>query len=346
MTNTSHESYLRPFIAAMNIDFRDQWCVLHSYESLPYFSKSDVDMAFSGTDIPRLEQLITNVADQNGWQLYQKLWYDVKKCFYYVLKKNNEDIFLAIDFIIDNDGIGKYGFKTSVLTQNCKWYQESIPIPNPEVACCYKLIKRIVKKRPLEEDATYIREHFKQSDPKQIQNILSQHFNVEDVGMLLDFLNYKKEILTIDEIKQLHNSRNKFVSSFMNHLKHSYWETVRILKRIIKPSGLVIYIPNLEVKQQEKFTQQLYEKCGILFRFVKLEQNNSFKNTFKSLAGSTLIIYPKSNYNSQKSIRRNWLFPITTAVNISANMKQEQSVEKLVDAYYLAILSELIKRFS
>jgi len=65
----------------MNIDFKDQWCVLHSYDSLPYFSESDVDMAFSGTDTHKLEKLVINVAEKTGWQLYQKLWYDVKKCF-------------------------------------------------------------------------------------------------------------------------------------------------------------------------------------------------------------------------------------------------------------------------
>ena len=346
MTNTSHESYLTPFITAMNIEFKDQWCVLHSYESLPYFSKSDVDMAFSGNDISKLEALITTVAKKSNWQLYQKLWYDVKKCFYYVLKKNNEDVFLAIDFLIDNDGIGKYGFKTSLLTQNCNWYQEVIPIPNHEIACCYKLIKRIVKKRPLEEDAKYIRDHFRQSDPEVIKHILAQHFNSKDLIVLRDFLEKKNNNLTQTKINQLHNSRKKFIASVSSGLKHTIWETLRILERIITPSGLVIYIPNLEKEKQEKFTKHLSEKLGILFRFVNLEHSNSFLSKFKSLVGSTLLICPKNNYNPKKSIQRNWLFKNTTEVKIQPEMLQEQSNDELVNAYYLAILSKLNKRFS
>ena len=103
--NTSHESFLVPFFKEMNTEFQDKWCVLHSYETLPYYSESDVDMAFSGTNIDALELLIKRMAKATEWVLLQKLWYDVQKCYYYVLRHAESGTLLAIDFLIDNDGI-------------------------------------------------------------------------------------------------------------------------------------------------------------------------------------------------------------------------------------------------
>ena len=187
-----HESYLTVFFDRMNRKFPNDWCVLHSYETLPQFSESDVDMAFSGTSISALEELISEVAKTTGWRVYQKLWYDVESCFYYVLKQNDTDVFLALDFLIDNDGLGKYGFKTSVLTNLCLMTPEKFPIPNSEVAFSYKLIKRIVKKKSLADDKRYLMEQYGLSDSNKIDMFLTKQFGNPGNEMIRKFLTVER----------------------------------------------------------------------------------------------------------------------------------------------------------
>ena len=345
MSNNSHESYLRPFFETMNNEFHNQWCVLHSYETLPFFSSSDVDMAFSSTNVLKLEKLIVDLGKTNGWSIYQKLWYDVQFCLYYVLKKDNEDIFLALDFLIDPKGIGKYGFSTSVLTHNCNQHNIIIPIPNNEIACCYKLVKRIVKKRLLDKDDTYIKNHYALSDSKVIAKVLSQHFNKESVSLLLRYLNGTKDYLTETEISQLNHIRIKHISTSKRKMRFNFWNANRVLNRIFIPKGIIINIPNLEQKELEEFTNLLSTKVDILFRFVELNKTDSFLNNFKLIIGNTLIINPKKKYNPKKAIRLHWLYPRTASVPVHTELDLVLSINQMVDFYYQAILHNLQMRF-
>ena len=74
MELTIHRSYLDPFFREMESHFKGNWCVLHSYEQLPGYSESDVDMAFSDNRFELLENLIHRVGQETGWTVYQKLW--------------------------------------------------------------------------------------------------------------------------------------------------------------------------------------------------------------------------------------------------------------------------------
>ncbi|TMM58205.1 hypothetical protein FEE95_01905 [Maribacter algarum] len=345
MTDNPHESYLRPFFEAMNNEFHSEWCVLHSYETLPFFSSSDVDMAFGSTNVSKLEKLIVNIGELTGWSLYQKLWYDIQYCFYYVLKKDNEDIFLALDFLIDPKGIGKYSFKTNTLVHNCNRFNEIIPIPNNEIACCYKVVKRVVKKRSLEQDDRYIRNHFKLSDSKAVLTLLRQHFKEESTNLLMNYLKGTKEKLDEYEIIELNNSRLHHISSMGKRVQYILWNTYRILNRILAPKGMILHIPNLESKELDKFVSLLNAKVDILFRFVELSRANSFMSNFKAITGSTLIIQPEERFNPEKAVRTHWLNFKNASVPLDKKNEFSLSIDEMVDIYYHAILDNLPNRF-
>ena len=168
----------------MSLKYKNSWCVLHSYETLPFFSHSDVDMAFSDSDIKGLENLIYDVALNNGWQVLQKLWYDIETCYYYILKDKNSEVYLALDFLIDNKGLGRYGFKTSILTDACRVIKTNIPVPNHEVAFTYKFVKHLVKKRELNDDSEYMDYHYSNSDKDHLIRHLKSQFGAKSLGLI------------------------------------------------------------------------------------------------------------------------------------------------------------------
>jgi len=339
--NTNHESYLAPFFKEMNIVFNTKWCVLHSYENLPYYSESDVDMAFSGTDIRTLELLIKKVADSTGWVLLQKLWYDVQNCYYYVLRNIETDTLLAIDFLIDNDAIGKYGFTTKTLTTDCTVINDCFPIPNSEVAFCYKLIKSIVKRRSVEKDEQYLRETYKKADKDAVNTILDNQLGSKGKELILRYLTDKNASLTKTDITLLYQMRKETLNSLKKGTKYRFWELKRGLNRFFYPSGMVLSVPNLDEEELKELTIKLIEKVDIIFRFVKISSQSSTKMRLKGFAGSTLVVCPSNKSNLKSTWSKN--VPISIVLYKDA---QGKDIDSLANTYYETIISTLADRMT
>lgn len=320
-----HKSFLVPFFEEMNKSFKDKWCVLHSYETLPEYSSSDVDMALNSDETHKLENLILNVSKKTGWDLYQKLWYDIDKCFYYVLFLKKTKIFLAIDFLIDKKGIGKYGFSTKVLTKNCNTFKNFIPIPNNTVSFCYKFVKRIFKQIPLEKDKEYLTEHYNSANREQINIIFKKQFGSEVTKKLLEKFSNKDFIFNDYEIKKLYSKKIELQNK-KNRLIKYICIVNRKLNRVIKPCGLIISIPLINKEELEEFRLQIINKTDLLFRYVIINKNNSFFTNFKSLCGSTLVITSNSKNNIE--ISNHWLLPKVYKDNLNKEFTNEELVEK------------------
>ena len=337
-----HESFLRPFFKKMNESYSGQWCVLHSYETLPYFSESDVDMAFSGDDIDALELLIINVANEQDWTVYQKLWYDSEKCFYYVLKSKYHGIFLALDFLIDNDGIGSYGFNTVLLTEDSDEYNGLFPIPNHSVAFSYKFVKRVLKRIPLIEDKQYLLTHYRLSEHQKVEKILRAQYGIDGMELIKKYLKYEDFLIDSNEMDLLNNKKSKIFLKSSKYLKKLYWESRRIVNRIFYPCGLIVNIPEVPQEILEQFADLMEQKTGLLFRHIKLNRSKSLVVSFKGLVGSTLIICPVKNFDNKKVVKTHWLYPGYKSIKLEECTFED--LNTLVEQYFIIVLDALQKR--
>jgi hypothetical protein len=328
-----HKSFLEPFFIEMNKKFDKEWCVLHSYESLPNYSESDVDMAFSGADINALEELILTTAKTQGWTVYQKLWYDSEQCFYYVLKENNNDIELAIDFLIDRKGVGKYGFETTKLTSDCNRWNEIVPIPNSSVAFSYKLVKRVVKHRDLSLDNEYLLNHFNRANISEIYSILENQFGKEGLNLLVPYLDKKDFSISKNDRNQLMSMKKK------NRFARFYWETQRVFNRIVKPCGMIISLPEvIEDDEKKQLVKELETRVGLLFRFVRYQEKAGLFFKFKSLIGSTLVI----ESSNVPTVKKHWTSSEKVIEELSDAKKK--TVNDLSESYYNIILKTFKER--
>jgi hypothetical protein len=280
-----HSSFLKPFFREMNKRFPDQWCVLHSYENLPYYSLSDVDMAFSSNKLKSLENLIYNVAFDNEWEVIQRLWYDIEYCYYYVLWQKENDVFLAIDFLIDNNGIGRYGFSSFLLTKNCMKFKGLIEIPNHEVAFLYKFSKRLIKNRDISKDFVYLLNHYSQSNKDRLYSMLVNKFGDKNSKKIQkEFIKRNFDIGEINRVNLLNYTNSFKLNKYLFKIK-------RLLSRVIFPCGLIIYVPIAEEKDLVIFKSLLKEKMSLAFRSILI--NDSFFSIFKNifgLSGNSLVI--------------------------------------------------------
>lgn len=332
-----HESYLSAFFAAMNFSFAGQWCVLHSYETLPGYSESDVDMALNSTNIPKLEKTIKGTAKKTGWSVYQKLWYDVPKSTYYVLKKDDEDIFLALDFLIDPNGIGRYGFDTTTLTQDCVLLKNLFPVPNHEVAFCYKLVKRIVKKRSMLNELAYLKEHLDRANKVLIAEILKTQFSVRGMKLITTKIKGADLDFTTEELDFLKKEKTTPTTILAQKF---FWQIRRGVNRVCLPKGMLINIPILPEEELKAFQDYISGRTGILFRYVKVNKALSLKLNFKSITGSTLIINPRKDFLNQKVIKTHWLKPTYYRIELTGR----ESVEEMAEIYFQRILKVMDNR--
>lgn len=340
-----HASFLMPFFKRLNRDFAGVWCVLHSYETLPYYSESDVDMAFSGKNLQHLESIINEIASQTGWKLYQKLWYDVQWCCYYVLRENTSGNLLAIDFLTDRHAIGRYGFRTTVLTQNCRQINNLFPVPDHETALCYKLVKRIEKGRSLDEDENYLKKHFTLSEENKISEFLEADYGKRGSQTVIGFLKDTRGPLTETEMRELKEERKKRTRHLASKVKYAYWESRRTSFRFRHPSGMVVFVPKLEKGIAEAFTELLRKKTGILFRYVRFERDASKWQQVKTLSGSTLLVCQNSNFERNKAVRSHGFLRTYEAIDSVQGISQGE-LERVTESYLSAILRALEGRIS
>ena len=338
-----HSSFLIPFFVQMNIKFENKWCVLHSYETLPYYSESDVDMALDSIEIQKLEEIIFDVALENGWQVVQKLWYDTEKCFYYVLFETNKNNFLAIDFLVDKYGTGRYGFESSLLTNNCNIFKEIIPIPNNEIAFVYKFTKRLIKNIDFVNEISYMNYHFSKSKFSTLQFYFEKQFGKKSFSDIKK--TFQNKNLNISDELRVSLLKNRDINLNRNVLfvlKKNIFEFNRILFRILFPSGMIIVLPTIFESKSKQISLLLEEKLSLSFRFYKQINSSSFLKFFKSMAGSTLVISFSKKNNSIIYIRSSWF--LRYKFNISN--KALQNNDLLTDEVKALILNILTKRLN
>ena len=76
--------FLRELFTRFN-DNEIQYCVLHSYDKLPDFASSDVDMAIDSSSMEAAERIIFKLSEDMKMKVIQRLLYDIPRCYFYVI---------------------------------------------------------------------------------------------------------------------------------------------------------------------------------------------------------------------------------------------------------------------
>lgn len=326
-TGSGQGAFLVPFFHALHSS-RYRYCVLHSAQGLPFYVESDLDTAIHGVSVPEFEKLLNAVAVQANWEILQRLWYDIPTCFYYVLRSISEpNSWLAVDILSDPDGMGRYGFSSTELTSDAVkhgiFYQS-----NPSVEFCYKLVKRIRKGSFKKEDTGILNGLFRQGDKDAIQRMLVRHYGKRGARVALHafsadggFMGRLPHMRTLSVIQLVKRRYGSPVRLFVR----MKWQALRIYDRVMRPAGIILWVPQLPMDEMQTLHAALSAKIGHPFRKVRISRTSGLFERIISLATSTLLVCSTSKHESGIYVQGGYL-----ARKFSGNVHSAQSCPEIV----------------
>jgi len=245
-----------------------QYCVLHSYNLLPYEQKGDVDVCIDRSGYLILDSIVARHSTNHDFKIAQKLYYDVPFCYYYVLVKDDRsDLKLVcLDFLNDNIGINRYRLTSYDLLNGRKKFRYFY-IPEISKATTYLLIKRLVKGTLSDKDRSELK-YLYESSPQQVDNEFTKYFGKSNSTMIKDMILTDKHIDTakIIELKRIFLKRNFNIPRFM---RRNLFEIRRILYRIRYPTGMLITILSPDGGGKSSVSKEVLDKLLGLFRATK-----------------------------------------------------------------------------
>ncbi|MBA4390988.1 MAG: hypothetical protein C0399_08620 [Syntrophus sp. (in: bacteria)] len=246
--------------------------MLHSYEKLPQYAPSDVDMAVDSKDLRRAEGIVFDVAAALGFRVIQKLYYDIPRCFFYVLFFRDDDGtpgFVQLDFLNDDYGIGRYILKTSALLDGKRKFN-NFYIPSIPVEACYLLIKKVIKKKFSPEHEAKLQSILKE-DETAVKSILTKYFGsdyLDDIISLIEGVNQTEQARTIERLNWLLSSRYRILKPHLFVL-HYLWFSKRAVERIFLPTGLVAIFVSPDGGGKSTVADMLLSRLRYGFRNTK-----------------------------------------------------------------------------
>ncbi len=219
-----------------------QYCVLHSYDGLPAYAPSDVDMAVASVDLQKAEKIVFDVSASLGFHVIQKLYYDTPRCYYYVIFFR-DDVgspgFIQLDFLNDDYGIGRYFMKTESLLEGRRQYN-GFYVPSVPVEACYLLIKKVVKGKFSPEHEGKLRA-LVDEDGKAVTGMFNRYFGGDsgsDVQKLIKGTGPSDRAAIIKRLRKTLAFRQR---AYKPHLRvlSILWFARRAVERMLCPTGLV-----------------------------------------------------------------------------------------------------------
>jgi hypothetical protein len=299
------EVFLRALFHELRVnDVR--YCVMHSSDTLPYGVPNDLDLAATGIDINGFEHILKRACTKSGWEIVQLLWYDVPKCCYYVARSTTrERCFAAVDILIDENGIGRYGFSTSQLVLGAVDNGDFIKSAS-EAEFCYKITKRIRKGFLKPGDADVLTQLYANGDRQRIYKLLRSQYGGRGARLICNMIEDGRIITGAIpawhylSFMQLLRCRYANIGAM---IRRSFWQLRRVFFRVANPSGMVLYIPGMSEPDLARLGLLLGESVGPAFRRVRLERKPGWLTKFKALSRSTLLICPTAHIKDEIKIR-------------------------------------------
>lgn len=339
---SSQEPMLRTLFQALGRE-KVSYCVIHSADDLPANVGSDLDLAVAGQDVASFEAILCGAARACGWTVIQRLWYDVPLCMYYVLR-GPEGQWLAVDALMDDTGISRYGYTSGELIAG------RIPVDGifyraaPAVELCYKLVKRSRKRELRDEDPELLERLWKDSDRDAAIRGLRRAFGSVESSRLIAALDDDPTVLQDSRVLRRMSRANLWRCRYSRPVRvalRAWWQLLRVMDRFLRPTGLRIVIP---VGMGEASTKALSRKApgvGAAFRRVIVDDRPSLFRTFIALASATLLVSRRDLLDGVRVFESPLPWTASSGARVQA---QEEAAEPGADRLIHEVLEVLMRR--
>ncbi|MBB1372606.1 hypothetical protein [Pseudoalteromonas sp. SR45-4] len=286
------------------------YCVMNNYINMPEVIPSDVDIAIDKTSFGKLDQLVTELANEFSVSITQKIWHGFNKCAFILSPLDTEKYFwLQLDFFVDFSGKGFPNLMPfSTMIKNKAQYK-NFYIPAPEVEVPFILQRRIFK-----GDASH-------AHIKTIRSLIKDDFDIINRGNRAIFDKEASDILKdlivsgdISLFDENYSFLRKALKSVSNkntnmsyRLEYILFQFIRALYRIIYPTGLSIAFVSNDLERTKKIIDSIDERISGSFHGTSYVEPESLRQLSKMHLKSVLwpkITKRKVYINLQLSILR------------------------------------------
>lgn len=240
---------------------------IHSYNELK--GDDDVDIVIDKQSFKNAEKIFNKVADDLELKLIQLLQHESgAKCFvlYY---GENQPLFLQIDPCTDYMRNGRILLSAEEILSG-KISKDDIFIARPDIEAIYIILKKTLKKEFKPYSKKRIMEIYAEF-PEQVEKQLLRFFNNEFTQKMIKA--FQTNDWSFIEINITRLRKNIIIKTlFKNPLSTAeYWlkEMVRIVKRILRPTGFVVVIQGPDGSGKSTISSKLMDSLNKGFRHVK-----------------------------------------------------------------------------
>ncbi|MDA7742037.1 hypothetical protein N8865_00300 [Francisellaceae bacterium] len=220
------------FVKKNSINF----ALLNGYKDIDFYHtySSDIDIILKKTDFQKIEGILTKFCGSKSFRIVQIFHHEVwaKNIFLY---NPIEQHFLNLDLYGELSRKNVLFFKEKDTFNSLSLYKD-IPILSPEKEFIHYLVKKFDKNDFTQVNFDHLRELYFKSE-KGCRNGLVKFFPSWYEIINKAFLNNDYDLLT-------QNHKKKFLTNFYRMssvgLKQRGLNTLRIIKRIINPTGLTV----------------------------------------------------------------------------------------------------------
>ena len=247
------------------------YCVLHSYESLPDHAPSDVDMAIDSAGLKKIEPIIIEVVKSLNFYIIQKLYYDIPRCYYYVIffrDEHNMPGFIQLDFMNDDLGIGRYCMTTKVLLEGRKKFHDFY-IPSAASQACYLIFKKAIKGKLTAQNLEALQAAIN-DDPAACKKNIRLFFgpkNAKRIAKLISSGNLRYQKTILPKLRLYIKLRYIFLRPQYFGLRF-FWLAKRILERVISPTGIIVVFLGPDGSGKSSVADQMASRLRQGFRKI------------------------------------------------------------------------------
>lgn len=241
------------------------YVVLHSYQNFPNVFESDIDIAIKLDNIGQAVMLLDEILMKTDWSIVQT-WQHENLAVDCVISNNVE--FLQVDFCINYERNGRNLIDIEILIED-RFKYKNFYVPSQSSEYIYILLKKILKLEFTEssmKQLTNLNINMSESDKKRT-NILIRKYLSDEV-----YLTIERAILsnTYDRVDLKLARRNllKKSSHIIDNLKYIYFELTRILRRLIKHTGLFVVILGVDGSGKTTISSRYKSNYSCAFRRV------------------------------------------------------------------------------
>ena len=211
------------------------YCLINGYEDLfsQLNSDSDIDILFKKHDFLNIETTIKQFCTFQNLQIVQILHHDLYAKNIFLYDPDNCQ-FLNLDLYGELSRKEIKFFDEKVIFNSLAYYKD-IPILSSEKEFISYLIKKLDKNDLTQENFNHLRTLFLGS-LDICKKVLAQFFPSYNAIIV--------EAFTNDKLSMIYKNRDILFADFYSikssNFKHQFFNKLRIIKRIIKPTGLTV----------------------------------------------------------------------------------------------------------